>query len=118
MVLVVLDEELLDVFQDHRQLVGLLLLVQSETEQRLGIDRQVRAVAVEELQHVGVRVVGIDEDHVDECVERVGVYLPRVRLGSEVLQPLNLIRLMSLEPIDTPFQHARHDGDVVLASDL
>ena len=59
----------------------LLLLVQGQAEHRLGVDGQVGAVAVEEVAHVGVVDVGVDQHHVDEGVEVVGVLLARVGLG-------------------------------------
>ena len=84
LVLVVLDDELADVPQDHRQLVGFVLLVQGEAEHRQAVDGELRAVAVEEIAHRVVLDVGVDEHHVDERVEVVGVVLVRLVLVDDV----------------------------------
>ncbi len=64
--------------QDHRQLFLLALLVEGQAEQRLGIDGQVRAVAIEEVAHLVVVDFAIDQHHVDEGVEIVGLGLVRL----------------------------------------
>ena len=92
-----------------------LLLVQGQAEHRLGVDGELRAVAIEEVAHLVVVDVGVDEHHVDEGVEVVGVLLagPASSVGG-VLEQLHLLGLIVLEPLDAAFEHAGDEGDVVL----
>ena len=84
------------------------LLVQGQAEHRLGIDRELRAVAIEEVAHLVVPHAGVDQDHVDQGVDVVGVLLVRLDLRSAPFcEQLDLLGLVVLEPGDAPFEHAR-----------
>ena len=118
LVLVVLDDVLRQVLHHGGQLVGLAELVQGRAVHRERVDRKLRSIAIQELQHLGVAMIGIDEHHEDEGVEIVGLRLVREFLRSGSLEQVDLLGLVLLEPINASFQHARHEGDVVAARRL
>ena len=51
-------------------------LLQGQAEHGLAVDGDLGAVAIEEIEHLGVLHAGIDQDHVDEGVQLVGMVLP------------------------------------------
>ena len=120
LILVVLLDILADVLHDHGELVVLALFLERDAEHGQTVDREIGAVAVEEVAHLGVVGVGIDEDHVDQCVEVIGGGLPRLLLGigQGVVEFLDLLFLVAFEPGDTAVEHAGNEGNIVLLSDL
>ncbi len=113
LVFVILFQELFDVAAQHVALFHAVLLVEGEGQHGLGIDRQVVAVAVEEIAHFLVGGVRIGQDHIDEGVEVVGFLFLRFLVFGPVLDLLDFLGLVAFEPLDALFQYPRDDGDAV-----
>ena len=106
LVLLILNDVLLDVLEDHVELVRCCcFLEQGQAEHRLGVDRDVSAVAEEELAHLGVLDAAVDQDHVDQGVDVVGMFLPGNGLGRGVVETHDLLGLVVLEPAEASFEH-------------
>ena len=99
LVLVVQHQVLLDIPQDHRQLVLLALFFQGDAVHRQRVDRQLDPVAVEEIKHLGVLHGAVDEHHVDEGVGRRAMLFPAEPFGfvldRRVFQQLHLLVLVA-----------------------
>ncbi len=67
---------------------------------------------------------GIDQHHVNQCVDVVRVVLGRLVLVDnvafvvDVREASKLLFLVAFEPLDAALQHAGHEGDIVLLGDL
>ena len=108
LVLVVLDQELLDIADQHIALLNILHNVQRNSEHRLGIDTEMRAVLVKMLTHFLIVLACINQNHVDKRVQVVGVFLdplPDSNLRFITLQFLQLFVLVLLEPLLALFEH-------------
>ena len=104
--------------QHGRQLGLFAQAFQAEAKHRLGIDRQMSAISIEEGGHAIVANAGIGEHHEHECVDIVGMNLVWLDLAGLVLQELCLLVLVACEPGDALFEHPLGQLRVVLAGDL
>ena len=118
LVLVVPHDVLADVLEHGRQLVFLAEPLEPQAEHRLGIDREMRAIAIQEAEHLVVASPGIGQDHEDQRVDVVGRRLERLDLADAVLEQLDLLGLVVREPGDASFEHSIGQLQVVLAGDL
>ncbi len=84
----------------------------------LRIDREMRAIAIEEAEHLVVADAGVGQDHEDQGIEVVGGRLERLDLADAVLEQLDLLGLVAREPGDAPFEHPLGQRQVVAAGDL
>ena len=88
------------------------------------VNGELGAIFVEAVAHRVAFDVGIDEHHVDERVDVVGVSLGRfvlvdgVAFVVDVGEAAQLFFLIVLEPFDAAFQDAGDERDVVLLGDL
>ena len=92
--------------------------VQRQSEHGLGIDGEVRAIAIEKAEHRVVLDSGVDQNHEDERIEVVGGFLVRFDLADAVLEELDLLRLVGCQPGDAAFEHPSRQRKVVLPGDL
>ena len=92
--------------------------MQSQTEDGLGVDRQLNPVSIQEIVHFVVGDVGVHQDHVHERIQRIRMLLLPHILLAPVLDPLDLFVLVALQPFNTPFQHTGNNCDIILRGDL
>ena len=112
LVFVVLLDVLADVSHDHVEFFLFGLFFQGNAVHGHRIDGKFCSVAIEEFEHVGVFHAAVDEHHVDECVEIVGILFPTKSLwfvfNCGIFNKLNLFFLILFQPFDAAFQNAGH----------
>ena len=92
--------------------------MKSQSEQSLGVNGKLDSIPIKELIHVGIRNIRINQNHVDQGIQCIGMLLLRDVFLSPVLDQHDLLVLIAFQPFDPLFQDSGDNRNVVGFGDL
>ena len=117
LVLGILGQILLDVADQHVAFLDVAFGIERQAEQRLGVERQLGAVAIKEVLHRHIILELAGEHQEDQRIQLVGMILVVHGIRRQ-LQPADLLGLVAFQPLDAAVVGIGIDLDIAELGDL